>query len=386
MIIEPKVRGFICVTAHSEGCKKNVLRQINYVKSQGEIVDSPKKVLIIGASTGYGLASRIVASFGCKADTIGVYFERPETEGKLGSAGFYNGRSLDEFSRAEGRLSESINGDAFSDAIKGQAIALIREKFSQIDCIIYSLASPRRTDPVSGETYKSVLKPIEAPFLGKTVNTDTEQVLEIAIDPATEEEIEATRKVMGGEDWERWIEQLLAADVLAKGVRTCAYSYIGPEVTWPIYTHGTIGRAKDHLEQSAKNIQNKLEKLQGEAMISVNKAVVTQASSAIPVVPLYNSILFKIMKQKGIHEGCIEQMYRLFSSHFNANRDEVGRIRLDNLEMRDDVQREVKAIWPRISTENLRTLSDFGGYYQDFLRLFGFGVAGVDYGKDIEIS
>jgi enoyl-[acyl-carrier protein] reductase/trans-2-enoyl-CoA reductase (NAD+) len=386
MIIGPKVRGFICVTAHPEGCKKNISEQINYVKSQEVIVDSPKKVLIIGSSTGYGLASRIVASFGCGADTVGVYFERPEVDGKLGSAGFYNARTLDEFSRAEERLSESINGDAFSDAVKEETIALIREKLGQIDCIIYSLASPKRTDPVSGETYKSVLKPIGAPFLGKTVDTDREEVLEITIDPATEKEIEATCKVMGGEDWERWIDQLLAADVLAEGIKTCAYSYIGPEVTWPIYAHGTIGRAKDHLEQSAKNIQNKLKNLRGEAMISVNKAVVTQASSAIPVVPLYNSILFKIMKQKGIHEGCIGQMYRLFASHFDANRDELGRIRLDNLEMRDDVQREVKAIWPRISTENLRTLSDFGGYYQDFLQLFGFGVAGVDYGKDVGVS
>ncbi|MDR2812938.1 MAG: trans-2-enoyl-CoA reductase family protein [Puniceicoccales bacterium] len=386
MIIRPKVRGFICVTAHPEGCKQNVLEQINYVKARGEIANSPKKVLIIGSSTGYGLASRIVASFGCKAATIGIYFERPEMDGKLATAGFYNGRALDEYSRAEGRISESINGDAFSDEIKREAIALVRQKLGKVDCIIYSLASPRRTDPVSGEVYKSVLKPIGSTFLGKTVNTDTEQVLEISIDPATEEEIEATRRVMGGEDWERWMDQLLAADVLAENVKTCAYSYIGPEVTWPIYAHGTIGRAKDHLEQSAKNIQNKLKSLQGQATISVNKAVVTQASSAIPVVPLYNSILFKIMEEKGIHEGCIEQMHRLFSSYFDANRDELGRIRLDNLEMRDDVQREVMAIWPRISTENLRELSDFGGYYQDFLRLFGFGIGGVDYGRDVEIA
>ncbi|MDR0417852.1 MAG: trans-2-enoyl-CoA reductase family protein [Puniceicoccales bacterium] len=386
MIIRPKVRGFICITAHPDGCKKNILEQISYVKTQGEIINSPKKVLIIGSSTGYGLASRVVASFGCKADTIGIYFERPEVDNKPGSAGFYNAQALDEFSREEGRLSESINGDAFSDEIKGEAIRYIREKLGQIDCIIYSLASPRRTDPISGKTYKSVLKPIGVSFSGKTVNTDTEQIVEIFIDPATEEEIEATCKVMGGEDWERWIDQLLGANVLAEGVQTCAYSYIGPEVTWPIYAHGTIGKAKDHLEQSAKNIQNKLKKLQGKAMISVNKAVVTQASSAIPVVPLYNSILFKIMKQKKIHEGCIEQMYRLFSSHFDANCDEQGRIHLDNLEMRDDVQQEVKAIWPKISTENLHELSDFQGYYQDFLRLFGFGVAGVNYEKDIKIS
>ncbi|MDR1303560.1 MAG: trans-2-enoyl-CoA reductase family protein [Puniceicoccales bacterium] len=386
MIIRPKIRGFICITAHPEGCRQNVLEQINYVKAQGKIADSPKKVLVIGASTGYGLASRVVAAFGGGADTIGIYFERPEADGKPASAGFYNARALDEFSRAEGYISESINGDAFSDAVKGETIELIRKKFIKIDCVIYSLASPRRTDPLSGETYKSVLKPIGATFSGKTVNTDTEQVLEISIDSATEEEIEATRKVMGGEDWERWIDQLLAADVLAENVKTCAYSYIGPEVTWPIYAHGTIGRAKDHLEQSVKNIQNKLKNLQGDAVISVNKAVVTQASSAIPVVPLYNSVLFKIMKQKGLHEGCVEQMYRLFASHFGVDRDEKGRLRLDNLEMRDDVQREVKAIWDKILTENLRKLSDFEGYRQDFLRLFGFGVAGVDYGKDVKIQ
>ncbi|MDR0590640.1 MAG: trans-2-enoyl-CoA reductase family protein [Puniceicoccales bacterium] len=386
MIIRPKIRGFICITAHPEGCRQNVLEQISYVKAQGKIAGSPKKVLVIGASTGYGLASRVVAAFGGGADTIGVYFERPEMDGKPASAGFYNARALDEFSQAEGYVSESINGDAFSDAVKGEAIELIRKKFGKIDCIIYSLASPRRTDPVSGETYKSVLKPIGAIFSGKTVNTDTEEVLEISIDPATEEEIEATRKVMGGEDWERWIDRLFAADVLAENVKICAYSYIGPEVTWPIYAHGTIGRAKDHLEQSAKNIQNKLKNLQGSAMISVNKAVVTQASSAIPVVPLYNSVLFKVMKERGIHEGCIGQMYRLFASHFGIDRDEKGRLRLDNFEMRDDVQREVKAIWSKISTKNLHELSDFEGYRQDFLRLFGFGIAGVDYEKDVKIS
>jgi enoyl-[acyl-carrier protein] reductase/trans-2-enoyl-CoA reductase (NAD+) len=386
MIIRPKIRGFICITAHPEGCRQNVLEQINYVKIQDKIDNFPKKVLVIGASTGYGLASRIVASFGGGADTIGIYFERPEMDGKPASAGFYNVCAFDEFSQADGHISENINGDAFSDAVKGKAIELIRKKFGKIDCIIYSLASPRRTDPVSGETYKSVLKPIGATFFGKTVNTDTERVLEISIDPATEEEIEATCKVMGGEDWERWVDQLLAADVLAENVKTCAYSYIGPEVTWPIYAHGTIGRAKDHLEQSAKNIQNKLKNLQGSAIISVNKAVVTQASSAIPVVPLYNSVLFKVMKGKGLHEGCIEQMYRLFASHFGIDRDERGRLRLDNLEMRDDVQREVKAIWSEILTGNLRELSDFEGYRQDFLRLFGFCVAGVNYEKDVKIS
>ncbi|MDR2200718.1 MAG: trans-2-enoyl-CoA reductase family protein [Puniceicoccales bacterium] len=386
MIITPKVRGFICVTAHPEGCKKNVLDQIIYSRSREAISDSPKKVLIIGSSTGYGLASRVVASFACKADTVGVYFERPALDGKPATPGFYNARALDHFAREEGRISESINGDAFSDEIKEKTIELIGERLGKIDCIIYSLAAPRRRDPVSGEIYKSVLKPIGNGFKGKTVNMVTAEVLDIAIDPATEEEIEGTCKVMGGEDWERWVDQLLAANVLAPGVRTYAYSYIGPEVTWPIYAQGTIGRAKDHLERSAKQIQSKLQQLGGTAGISINKAVVTQASSAIPVVPLYNSLLFKIMKNKHIHEGCIEQMYRLFSSHFDGNRDAQGRIRLDDLEMREDVQREVKETWDKISTENLRELTDFDGYRRDFLNLFGFNASGIDYSKDVEID
>jgi enoyl-[acyl-carrier protein] reductase/trans-2-enoyl-CoA reductase (NAD+) len=386
MIIGPKIRGFICVTAHPEGCQKNVLEQISYVKGRGPIAMAGKKVLVIGSSTGYGLASRVVAAFGCRADTIGIYFERPEGDGKLASAGFYNARALDGFARKEGLFAESLNGDAFSDELKQKAIEMIRKNFGKVDCIIYSLASPRRMDPVSGEIYKSVLKPIGTSFRGKTVNTDTDEVFEISIDPATDEEIEATRKVMGGEDWERWMDQLLAADVLAENVLTCAYSYIGPEVTWPIYAQGTIGKAKDHLEQSAKNISNKLVPLAGTAIISINKAVVTQASSAIPVVPLYNSVLFKVMERKGLQEGCIEQMYRLFASHFSANIDGRGRIRLDNLELREDVQDEVGQIWEQIATENLWALADYGGYKSEFLRLFGFGLAGVDYEKDVEIS
>jgi enoyl-[acyl-carrier protein] reductase/trans-2-enoyl-CoA reductase (NAD+) len=386
MIIKPKIRGFICVTAHPKGCRKNVLEQIEYVKKQGKISKGPQKVLIIGSSTGYGLASRIVAAFGGRADTIGAYFERPEGDGKPASAGFYNAMVFDEFARQEGRISESLNGDAFSDETKQKTIELIRKHFGKVDGIIYSLASPRCTDPVSGEIYKSVLKPIGSTFTGKTINTDTGEVLEVSIDPATEDEIEATRKVMGGDDWMRWIDQLLAAEVLAEKVQTYAYSYIGPEVTWPIYTHGTIGKAKDHLERTVKIIRHKLEHLGGRAAISINKAVVTQASSAIPVVPLYNSILFKIMKRKRIHEGCIEQMYRLFASRFNVNRDAYGRIRLDNLELREDVQKEVNEIWAKVSTENLRALSDFEGYQNEFLRLFGFGIPGVNYEEDIEIA
>lgn len=385
MIIKPKIRGFICITAHPEGCKQNVLQQIEYVKQQGLIPSKHKKVLVVGASTGYGLASRIVASFGYQADTIGLFYERPESDGKPGSPGFYNARALDAYVQKEGRISESLNGDAFSDGMKQQTIQLIREKLGKVDLVIYSLASPRRTDPVTGETYKSVLKPIGEAFREKTVNTDTGEVHKIELEPATEEEIEATRKVMGGEDWERWIDQLLAADVLAPGAETYAYTYIGPELTWPIYAKGTIGRAKDHLGATVPILQQKLDKIRGKAGISVNKAVVTQASAAIPVVPLYNSILFKVMNEKGINESCIDQMYRLFASNFECNRDEQGRLRLDDQELREDVQAEVERIFGVISTENLRELSDFDGYKREFLKLFGFGIPGTDYEKDVEL-
>lgn len=385
MIIKPRIKGFVCVTAHPIGCKKNVENQIKYVEEHGTIANSPKKVLVIGSSTGYGLASRIVASFGCQADTIGVYFERPPADGKLASAGYYNAQALDKFSHQEGRVSESINGDAFSDEIKQQTISLIKEKLGKVDAVIYSLASPRRTDPDTGETFKSVLKPIGQTFNSKTINTDTEQIYDISIDPATDDEIAATEKVMGGEDWIRWITQLQSADVLSEGVKTCAYSYIGPEITFPIYTQGTIGRAKEDLEKAVAVIAQKLSVLHGSAHLSVNKAVVTQASSAIPVVPLYISILFAVMKKRGNHEGCIEQMYRLFSSKFVCNQDERGRTRLDNFELSPEVQADVMSIWEQINTENLYKISDFAGYRSEFLKLFGFDVEGVDYNQEVEV-
>lgn len=386
MIIKPKIRGFICITAHPEGCRQNVAEQIAYVQQQGVIAGAPKRVLVIGSSTGYGLASRIVAAFGYQADTIGVYFERPEIDGKPASAGFYNARAFDEFAHQAERISESINGDAFSDAIKQETIQRIQQKLGQVDLVIYSLASPRRTDPETGEVYKSVLKPVGEEFRSKTVNTDTGEVHEILLSSANDEEIAATCKVMGGEDWERWIDQMLSAGVLAEGAQTYAYSYLGPKVTWPIYAQGTIGKAKEDLTRTAGVLNKKLEAIGGRAAISVNKAVVTQASSAIPVVPLYLSVLFKVMKQKDLHEGCIEQMYRLFASNFQQQRDELGRIRMDDRELQVDVQTEVESIWPQITTENLKELTNYGDYTKEFLRLFGFGLDGVDYEQEVTLG
>lgn len=385
MIIEPKIRGFICTTAHPEGCAQHVQEQIDYVKSQPKIA-GPKKVLVIGASTGYGLASRIVATFGAGADTIGVFFERPGSEKRTASAGWYNTAAFEKAARAEGYIAKSINGDAFSHEIKAETIALIKEQFGQVDMVVYSLASPRRTHPETGETFSSVLKPIGATYTNKTVDTNSGEVTEVSIDPATEEEIRHTVAVMGGEDWEMWIQALDEAGVLAAGATTVAYSYIGPEITHAVYREGTIGRAKDHLEATAHRLHERLSANGGRAYVSVNKALVTQSSAAIPVVPLYISLLFKVMKEKGVHEGCIEQLYRLFAERLyvdgDVTVDEDGRIRLDDLEMRDDVQAEVDALWDKVNTDNLHELSDFAGYQAEFLKLFGFGLDGVDYSAE----
>ncbi|MDR0445225.1 MAG: trans-2-enoyl-CoA reductase family protein [Puniceicoccales bacterium] len=390
MVIKPKIRGFVCVTSHPEGCREHVREQIAYVKKQGHISGMPKKFLIIGSSTGYGLSSRVVATVGGQADTIGVFFERPEEDDRPASAGFYNARTLDEYAQQAGLVSESINGDAFSDTCKQRTIELIREKFGKVDAVVYSLASPRRIDPKTGETYRSLLKPIGQPFRGKTVNTDKKEVHEITIEPANEQEIYETIKVMGGEDWKLWMDALKSADVLSDGIQAWAYSYVGPEITWPIYTHGTIGKAKEDLERVSQVITDHLSDLHGKAFIVVNKAVVTQASSAIPVVPLYMAILFKVMKQKVLHENCIQQMDRLFRERLCGEKqmlhDAKGRIRMDDWEMRLDVQDEVKRIWPEITTENLEELSDFAGYQRDFLRLFGFGFDSVNYDADISLS
>ena len=386
MIISPKIRGFICTTAHPEGCEAHVRDQIDYVCSQPLIENCPKKVLVIGSSTGYGLASRIVPAFAGEADTLGVFFERPPSENKPASAGWYNSAAFETAAKAEGLYARSINGDAYSDQIKELTVNEIKASMGQVDCVIYSLASPRRTDPEDGQIYKSCLKPIGTTYTQKTVNTDKAEVEEIVIEPATDEEINQTVKVMGGEDWERWIDALSDGGVLAPSVITAAYSYVGPELTWSVYKDGTIGQAKIHLQETCERINEKLSASGGKAYISVNKAVVTQASSAIPVVPLYISVLFKKMKEEGIHEDCIEQIRRLFGDHFTdtPSVDESGRIRIDDWEMRDDVQKYVAEAWEQISTDNLKDISDFSGYQKNFMRLFGFGIEGVDYGIDTD--
>lgn len=384
MIIAPKTRGFICTTAHPEGCAANVQAQIDYVKSQPPLANPPKKVLVIGSSTGYGLASRIVPAFGGGAATIGVFFEKPGTGRKTGSAGWYNSVAFEEAANEAGLYAKSFNGDAFSTEMKDEVIQTIKEDLGEIDCIVYSLASPRRTDPTDGETYRSVLKPIGQSYTQKNLNTDTGEVDSVTIDPAEGDEIAHTVKVMGGEDWELWLKALKEAGVLADGFTTVAYSYIGPELTFPIYTNGTIGKAKEHLEESAARMNAEFG--EGTSFVSVNKALVTQASSAIPVVPLYISLLYKVMKEKGNHEGCIEQIQRLFSDHLagegSPQLDERGRIRIDDWEMGDDVQAAVADAWEKVTTDNLSDLSDFSGYKTEFLRLFGFGLEGVDYEED----
>lgn len=382
MIIEPRMRGFICLTAHPDGCKENVRQQIEYVKQQGKI-NVPKRVLVIGASTGFGLASRIAAAYGSGAATIGVYFEKEAAEGKTATPGLYNTAAFQDFAHADGLYAKGINGDAYSNEVKQQTIDLIKADLGQVDLVIYSLASPVRTDPATGVLHRSVLKPIGEPYTNKTVDIHTGKITDITINPATDEEIENTIKVMGGEDWALWIDALQEAGVLAEGAKTVAYSYIGPDLTQPLYRQGTIGRAKDHLEATAGTINEKLKILNGEAFVSVNKALVTQSSAAIPVVPLYISLLYKIMKEKGTHEGCIEQIYRLYKDRlYNGAEvpvDEKGRIRVDDWEMQDDVQAKVLELWNQVDTENLGTLGDLQGYKSEFIGLFGFGLANIDY-------
>ncbi|QXD32035.1 enoyl-ACP reductase FabV [Candidatus Pelagisphaera phototrophica] len=389
MIIRPKVRGFVCVTAHPTGCAANVQEQIDYVKNQSPVENGPKNVLIVGASTGYGLASRIAAAFGCGANTLGIYFERPSERGRTATPGWYNSVALEKAAKADGLYASSINGDAFSNEIKEQSIERIKLDMGKIDLVIYSLASPRRTDPKTGETYRSALKPIGAAYSNKYLDTDKRSIQEATVDAATDEDIQNTVKVMGGDDWELWIQALKDADLLSEGFKTVAYDYIGPKVTWPIYKDGTIGQAKVDLRRAKAAINESVSELGGEAHVSVNKAVVTQASSAIPGVNLYITILFKIMKELGGHEGCIEQIQRLFSDRLynqggNVPLDELGLIRMDDWEMEDKIQDAVTKVWPLVSTENLEELTDFEGYQTDFLRLFGFGIKGVDYDAEVE--
>lgn len=387
MIIKPRTRGFICLTAHPTGCEKNVIDQINYVKSKGAI-DGPKRVLVIGSSTGFGLASRISSAFGSEASTIGVFFEKPPMAGRTGSAGWYNTAAFEKEAHSAGLYAKSINGDAFSHAIKKQTIDLIKKDLERVDLIIYSLASPVRKDPDSDTIFRSTLKPIGQDFSNKTVDFHTGNVSEVSINAGSQEDIDNTIKVMGGEDWMMWMEAMKEADVLAPNAQTVAYSYIGPSVTEAVYRKGTIGYAKDHLEETAFNITDKLKDIGGKAYVSVNKALVTQASSAIPVIPLYISLLYKIMKEKNIHEGCIEQIQRLYADRMFANgkipTDEKGRIRIDDWEMREDVQEDIIKLWKDSTTDTISSIGDLEGYKTDFFNLFGFEVEGVDYEADVD--
>lgn len=387
MIIKPRVRGFMCITTHPTGCDANVKRQIDYVTAKGKIEDGPKRVLVIGASTGYGLASRISAAFGAGAATLGVFFEKEGTERKPGTAGWYNSAAFHRYAHEAGLYAKSINGDAFSDAIKQKTIAAIQEDMGQVDLVVYSLAAPRREHPVTGEIHNSTLKPIGAPATQKGVNTDKEQVQEFHLEAATQEEIDNTVAVMGGEDWQMWIDALDEAGVLAEGAKTTAYTYIGEKLTWDIYWHGTIGAAKKDLDRRVLSIREKLAKSGGDARVSVLKAVVTQASAAIPAMPIYLALLFKVMKARGVHEGCIEQVDGLMRDSLYSRSpilDEEGRLRADGKELDPEVQAEVAALWDRVDTDNLHELSDFKGYREEFLQLFGFEIPGVDYDEDVD--
>ena len=388
MIVKPKTRGFICITSHPDGCAAHVQEQIDYVKSKGPVEGGPKNVLVIGSSTGYGLASRIVPAFSSGANTLGLFFEKPGTEKRTGTAGWYNSAAFEKAATEAGLYAKSLNGDAFSHEAKTKAIEVIKRDMGKIDLVVYSLASPVRKDPDSEDVYRSVLKTTGGEYTNKNLNTDKALIEEVTIGAATQEEIDNTIKVMGGEDWELWVNALDEAGVLAEGVKSVSYSYIGPELTWPIYTEGTIGMAKKDLEVVRERLNDKLaEKYNGSAFVSVNKALVTQASSAIPVVPLYISILYKEMKAQGLHEGCIEQIQRLFADRLygeDLQLDDNKRIRIDDWEMREDIQTAVAKSWDTISNENLADLADFEGYQEEFLKLFGFGLDGVDYDADTD--
>ena len=390
-VVKQRSRGFICVNAHPEGCARNVEQQIAHVG--GRIYDEPpsgiKNVLVIGSSTGYGLASRIAAGWGLGCRTLGVFLEKPPSGRRTASAGYYNCVALHRAAERDGHWVRSVNGDAYSDQIKDQVATILADAMGRVDLVIYSLASPKRTNPRTGAIYSSSLKAIGSSYTGKTIDLSTAEVKTATVEAATREDIDETVAVMGGEDWRWWIERLSAKGLLADGARTVAYTYYGPSLTWPIYRDGTIGAAKRHLKDTAEELNDVLGRsVGGNAWLSVNKAVVTQASAAIPVVPLYMSLLFRVMKAAGIHEGCIEQMNRLLLDHIIApggpTLDDDGLIRLDDLEMRGDVQEEIARVWPSVDTESLCDLADFEGFKRDFNNLFGFDVDGVDYGIPVE--
>ena len=386
MIIKPRVRGFMCITTHPLGCETNVKNQIDFIKSQPAI-DAPKRVLVIGSSTGYGLAARSAAAFGSGAATLGIFFEKPGSESKPGTAGWYNSAAFHKFAEQDGLYAKSINGDAFSDEVKAKTIATIKEDLGQIDLVIYSLAAPRRQHPKTGEVFNSTLKPVGKNITMRGINTDKETIQEFSLEAANEQEIADTVAVMGGEDWQMWIDDLSAAGVLAEGAKTTAFTYIGEKMTWDLYWDGTIGQAKKDLDKRVVSIREKLAAQGGDARVSVLKAVVTQASSAIPIMPLYLAMLFKEMKRDGSHEGCIEQLYRLFTECLYSDSprtDAEGRLRVDELELRPEIQTAVAEAWSKISTENLAELTDFVGYKHEFLKLFGFDIEGVDYDADVD--
>ncbi len=389
MVIEPKIRNNICLTAHPAGCAAQVKEQIDYVKKKG-VFTGPANALIIGASNGYGLAARIVSAFACGDATAGVAYEKPGSEKKTGTAGWHNNRAFENAADEACVPAWSINGDAFAHDIKVKTLRLIRDKMGKMDLVIYSIASPRRIDPSTGQLYSTVIKPVDDAFTSKTVDFESGTVTTITTDPATEEEVRATVKVMGGEDWELWIRMLLEYDLLADDATTVSFSYIGPEITAPIYRKGTIGMAKRHLESTAQNINRLLSTKGGRALVSVNKALVTRASAVIPAVPLYIALLYRVMKKKGLHEGCIEQMYRLFRDFLYAGKppilDTKGRIRLDDYELRQDVQEEVFELWQKVSSENIEQLSDIHGFRDEFLRHHGFGMQGIDYSADVKVN
>ncbi|KXI30280.1 enoyl-ACP reductase FabV [Paraglaciecola hydrolytica] len=387
MIIKPKIRGFICTNAHPKGCAASVQQQIDYVQSQGELPNKPKNVLVIGCSTGYGLASRITAAFAGGANTLGVCFEKPPSETKTGTAGWYNTAAFHQAAKAAGLYADTLNGDAFGKEMKQQVIDTLKANMGKVDLVIYSLASPRRTDPETGEIYKSTLKPVGQSFKTKTYDTDKNLVHEIALEPANEDEIQQTIKVMGGEDWELWLNALADADLLADGCKTTAYTYVGKELTWPIYGQATIGKAKEDLDRAAAAIVKSKAALNVQAYVSSLKALVTQASSAIPVMPLYISLIYKVMKDEGTHQGCIGQIYDLFADKLTQTQpqtDALGRLYMNDKETNDATQAKIKTLWDQVTQENFHELSDYAGYHHDFLQLFGFDVQGVDYDAEVE--
>ncbi|MFT5543005.1 MAG: enoyl-[acyl-carrier protein] reductase/trans-2-enoyl-CoA reductase (NAD+) [Glaciecola sp.] len=390
MIIKPKVRGFICTNAHPAGCAKSVENQINYVKSQNvsdsSELDGPKNVLVIGCSTGYGLASRITSAFGYGAKTLGICFEKEPSERKTGTAGWYNTAAFHDHAKAQNLYAETMNGDAFSDEMKHAVIDKIKQDLGQVDLIIYSLASPRRTDPDTGEVFKSTLKPVGQEYTTKTYDTDKDKVHEITLEPANQDEIDQTVKVMGGEDWERWLVMLAEAGVVADNAKTTSYTYIGKELTWPIYGQATIGLAKEDLDRAAAAIIAKLKDKNVSANVSSLKALVTQASSAIPVMPLYISLIYKVMKEEGTHEGCIEQIAGLYTSCLYAQSpivDDMNRYHMEGKETNESTQAKIKALWDKVTQDNFHQLSDYAGYHHEFLNLFGFDIQGVDYDADV---